>query len=67
MFVKPKPGVLVRDPVSKQLLPEQGRNVQESGFWLRRIAEGSVELVKPQTTTTPELLDQTATQKDTAE
>lgn len=48
MFIKPMPGVLVRDPVSKELLPPGGRNVEESGFWLRRIAEGAVEIVSPQ-------------------
>jgi hypothetical protein len=47
MFIKPKPGVLVRDPISKQLLPPEGRNVEQSGFWLRRIREGGVEVVTP--------------------
>lgn len=51
MFIKPMPGVLLRDPVSKELLPPGGRNVVESGFWLRRIAEGAVEVVT--TTITP--------------
>lgn len=43
MFVKPKPGVVLRDPITRQVLPPEGRRVQESGFWLRRIAEGSVD------------------------
>lgn len=62
MFIKPMPGVLVRDPVSKELLPPDGRNVEASGFWLRRLAEGAVEVV----TTTPHLTadDQPAKKKD---
>lgn len=63
MFIKPMPGVLVRDPVSKELLPPDGRNVEESGFWLRRIAEGAVEVV----VTTPHPTadaDQPAKKKD---
>lgn len=59
MFVRPKPGVLLRDPRSKQLLPAEGRNVEESGFWLRRIREGSVELVNP-ITAHPELTEKDA-------
>lgn len=53
MFIKPKPGVVLRDPISKQVLPAEGRNVPSSGFWLRRIAEGSVELVASVATPLP--------------
>ena len=59
MFIRPKQGVLVRDPQSKELLPPEGRNVEPSGFWVRRLAEGSVEAV----TTTAET-DQPAPKKD---
>lgn len=45
MFIRPMPGVLIRDPVSKALLPPEGRNVEASGFWHRRLAEGSVVVV----------------------
>lgn len=62
MFVKPVPGVLLRDPVTKQLLsaapveglkkpvtvlPETGMKVDDfDGFWLRRIRDGDAVLVK---------------------
>lgn len=64
MFVKPAPGVLLRDPVTKQLLsaapvegvdkpvtvlPEAGMKVSDfDGFWLRRIRDGDAVLVTNQ-------------------
>lgn len=63
MFVKPAPGVLLRDPVTKQLLsaapveglnkpvtvvPEMGMEVSDfDGFWLRRIRDKDVVKVEP--------------------
>jgi len=47
MYVYPKPGVLTRDPVKKDLLPETGREVADGdSYWLRRIADGSVTVGK---------------------
>lgn len=45
MFVKPMAGLLVRDPVTKRQLPADGKEVPETSFWLRRIADGSVIVV----------------------
>jgi hypothetical protein len=45
MFVKPAPGLKVRDPDSKLHLPESGKEVHESTYWLRRLADGDVILV----------------------
>lgn len=43
MRVKPaSPGLLVRDPVSKRALPEEGREVPESSYWMRRLRAGDV-------------------------
>jgi len=48
MFVYPKAGVLTRDPVKKDLLPESGREVADHDpYWLRRIADGDVLKAKP--------------------
>lgn len=47
MFVKPAEGRQVRDPVSKQHLPESGREVPETTFWVRRLACGDVVVVQP--------------------
>ena len=63
MFVKPAPGVLLRDPVTKQLLsaapvegvkkpvtivPAEGMEVGDfDGYWLRRIRDKDAVKVEP--------------------
>lgn len=48
MFVYPKSGIRVRDPVRKDLLPEKGREVSDQDiYWLRRIADGDVVTKQP--------------------
>lgn len=42
MFVKPAPGRVVPDPERRDLLPEEGRDVPETTYWLRRLADGDV-------------------------
>lgn len=42
MFVKPAPGVKVRDPISMLHIPEEGRDVPENNYWTRKIAAGDV-------------------------
>jgi len=42
MRVKPAPGVKVRDPISKAHIPEEGREVPESSYWIRRVRSGDV-------------------------
>ncbi|MBC9208936.1 DUF2635 domain-containing protein [Roseomonas aerophila] len=42
MSVKPAPGLSVRDPVLRDLLPAEGRPVERSEYWLRRLADGDV-------------------------
>lgn len=46
MFVKPMKGRSVPDPARGDLLPSDGRNVEENSYWLRRIAAGDVVRVK---------------------
>ncbi len=46
MFVKPLKGRSVPDPARGNLLPADGRNVEENSYWLRRIAAGDVVRVK---------------------
>jgi hypothetical protein len=51
MHVYPAPGLLVSDPVKKDLLPESGREVDGNDqFWARRIAHGDVVVTQPTTT-----------------
>lgn len=43
MMVYPAPGRRVRDPHTKALLPETGRDVPDHDFyWLRRLRDGDV-------------------------
>lgn len=42
MFVKPAAGRAVRDPVKGTLLPEDGAEVPESMFWIKRLRDGDV-------------------------
>jgi len=53
-FVKPREGLLVRDPISKTPIPETGTNVDWSGhagrYWRRRVKCGDVSIVEPEAT-----------------
>lgn len=42
MFVKPKPGLKVRDPKSLLHIPDSGAEVPEDSYWTRRLADGDV-------------------------
>lgn len=45
LFVKPAPGLIVRDPASPSAapLPAEGKAVPRDSFWLRRLEQGDVE------------------------
>lgn len=40
--VKPAEGLVVRDPVTREVLPAKGRTVPRNAYWLRRLADGDV-------------------------
>lgn len=42
LFIKPADGLIIRDPVSYQVLPPEGKKVKPSLFWRRRLKEGAV-------------------------
>lgn len=42
MYVKPAPGLSIRDPDLKDLLPESGRLVPDTDYWLRRVRDNDV-------------------------
>ncbi|MFZ1871726.1 MAG: DUF2635 domain-containing protein [Chania sp.] len=48
MFVKPKLGRAVRDPVRGTFLPEFGAEVPNDIFWNRRLQDGDVEKSPPE-------------------
>lgn len=50
MFVKPKDGLSVRDPVKGVALPVEGAEVPDSIFWRRRLRDGDVSTVEEVTT-----------------
>jgi hypothetical protein len=57
MFVIPKAGIIVRDPVSKKSVPATGRHVDDYDvYWHRRIRDKDVTIgtppAKPAATTT---------------
>ncbi len=47
MFVKPAPGRMVRDPISKRHLPGGGAEVPATNYWLRRLDAGDVVAAEP--------------------
>jgi Asp-tRNA(Asn)/Glu-tRNA(Gln) amidotransferase A subunit family amidase len=54
MRVYPAAGLLCRDPVKKDLLPESGRDVDDADpFWHRRLADGDVVLAPVAPTSPP--------------
>lgn len=47
MFVKPAPGLKIRDPELKDLIPDEGREVAADNlYWHRRWRDGDVVLVE---------------------
>lgn len=47
MFVKPTAGLSIPDPARNDLLPVEGREVDENIYWYRRIDCGDVIEVLP--------------------
>ena len=51
MWVKPRAGLTVRDPISMAKLPDEGREVKDGDlFWVRRIRDGDVTVEAPPST-----------------
>lgn len=53
MFVKPAPDRFVRDPESKRLLPDDGAEVPQAGYWMRRLRDGDVIPATPAASAAP--------------
>lgn len=43
--IKPADGMIVRDPQTKQAIPAEGCEVDQSSYWLRRLKSGCVSLI----------------------
>lgn len=77
MFVKPAPGVLLRDPVTKKLLsaapvdgvetvvvPDKGMSVGDHDlYWVRRIRDGDAVRVPPAAATSASATQALSTSK----
>jgi len=49
LFVKPSPGLVIRDPATMKPLPTEGARVTGNlSYWLRRLAYGDVAQVEPE-------------------
>ncbi len=46
-YLVPAPGRTVRDPKTLEALPAEGRAVEMTPFWKRRLADGDVTEGKP--------------------
>lgn len=54
MRIYPTPGLCVRDPVKRDFLPEDGRDVPDGDlYWIRRLNCGDATLEAPQASTVP--------------
>ena len=47
MFVKPRAGYVVRDPIHMRPLPPEGSNVPDTQYWFQRLRDGDVEATAP--------------------
>ena len=47
MFIKPAPGIRIRDPECRDFLPALGREVTDTIHWARRLADGDVLIATP--------------------
>ncbi len=47
MFIKPRAGLKIRDPISKTHLAEAGEEKPESTFWVRALGHGDVVKAEP--------------------
>jgi hypothetical protein len=63
MRIYPSPGLLVRDPVKQDFLPEEGREVPDGAFyWLRRLSCQDVTLTQPAAVSAPAIVEVKAIQ-----
>ena len=42
MYIQPEAGLKVYDPDRKDFIPTDGRDVEPTQYWLRRIVDGDV-------------------------
>ena len=58
MRIYPSAGLLVRDPVKRDFLPDTGREVPDGDlYWLRRLGCNDVTSTRPKTKSTPDAVE----------
>lgn len=67
VFLKPKDGLVIYDDVTMQPLPADGKKVEMSIYWKRRIKAGEVELVDLTKTVEPATNKKKLVSKETEE
>lgn len=45
--IKPKAGLIIRDPDTMAQLAAKGEDKPRNGYWLKRLKDGDVELIEP--------------------
>ena len=55
-MLKPVAGVKIRDPKTKDFLPEDGKRIEMSTYWNRRIQDGTVMVISENPQAKPERL-----------
>jgi len=55
MYIQPEAGLKVYDPDRKDFIPTDGRDVEPTQYWLRRIVDGDVFHATPPQPTQPQL------------
>ncbi len=53
-ILKPVNGAKIRDPKTKEFLPEDGKRVEMTTYWNRRIQDGTVKVVSETSQYKPE-------------
>lgn len=48
--IKPKAGLIIRDPDTFEPLNDKGEEKPQSSYWLKHLKNGDVELVETKTT-----------------
>lgn len=49
-YIKPKTGLIIRDPETFEQLNAKGEEKPQSGYWLKHLKNGDVELVEAKST-----------------
>jgi hypothetical protein len=55
IYVKPKAGLKIMNPVTKRAISAEGEMVVSSSYWSRRISDGDIEVIEQKSAASAEL------------